>query len=196
MRPSLSLRSLRSVTMRSALTALLSLTACGSSSKEPSTSPAPDAGQPDTGPQLDPTDWVDGLEANQSCILACPTPCNEANDPWKCPALAAWSTFPHDPTACGNFDGGYPTPVAGKCTVSAPSGQAVEKTNTAGTPIAVKDLPFAIAITPDGSTAYVLNTDNGVGTTQASLSPINITTNTAGKPIDVGPGPSALAIAP
>ena len=49
---------------------------------------------------------------------------------------------------------------------------------------------------PDGATAYVLNTDNGVGTTQASLSPINTTTNTAGKPIDVGPGPSALAIAP
>jgi DNA-binding beta-propeller fold protein YncE len=111
------------------------LCGCGSSSKGNATNPTVDAG-----PQEAPIDFVDGLVANESCVLECPTPCAEAKAPWTCPALAAWSAIPHDPTACGDWDGTYPTPVAGKCTATAPTGQAVEKTNALGTP----------AILPDG----------------------------------------------
>jgi YVTN family beta-propeller protein len=48
----------------------------------------------------------------------------------------------------------------------------------------------AIAITPDGGTAYVVNYfDN-------SVTPINLATKTAGTAIPVGHGPAAIAIAP
>ena len=50
--------------------------------------------------------------------------------------------------------------------------------------------PDAIAITPDGSTAYVTN--NGDGT----VTPINTSTDTAGTPITVGTWPDAVAITP
>ena len=49
---------------------------------------------------------------------------------------------------------------------------------------------IAIAITPDGSTAYV--TDNGDGT----VTPIDIATDVAGSPIAVGRAPAAIAITP
>jgi DNA-binding beta-propeller fold protein YncE len=63
----------------------------------------------------------------------------EAKAPWVCPALGAWSTFPHDSVACGAFDGTYPAPVAGKCTVTSPMGAAAEKTNTLGNPPVLPD---------------------------------------------------------
>src|SRR5215469_16626181 len=50
--------------------------------------------------------------------------------------------------------------------------------------------PWAIAITPDGKTAYVVN--NGSGT----VTPIRTATNTALKAIKVGIGPFAIAITP
>jgi YVTN family beta-propeller protein len=50
-------------------------------------------------------------------------------------------------------------------------------------------LPAAIAITPNGKTAYVAN-----GTD--SVTPIRIGTNTALKPINVGQGPEGIAITP
>jgi YVTN family beta-propeller protein len=63
-------------------------------------------------------------------------------------------------------------------------------TNTPGRPIKVGRLPRAIAITPDGKTAYVVNW--GAGT----VTPIQTATNTPGKPITVGPYPVAIAITP
>ena len=55
--------------------------------------------------------------------------------PGRAPRSFRWSGLPHDPTGCGSFDGyTYPTPVKGKCTVTAATGQAAEKTNAAGTP--------------------------------------------------------------
>ena len=56
-------------------------------------------------------------------------------------------------------------------------------TNTAGTPIPVGNDPDAIAITPDGKTAYVLSYDAG------TVTPIATATNTAGTPIPVGEWP-------
>jgi YVTN family beta-propeller protein len=63
-------------------------------------------------------------------------------------------------------------------------------TNTDGTPIGVGSDPSAIAISPDGATAYVANRGDG------TVTPIDTATNTAGTPIGVGSDPSAIAISP
>jgi YVTN family beta-propeller protein len=62
-------------------------------------------------------------------------------------------------------------------------------TNTSGTPIPVGNDPYAIALTPDGKTAYVVN---GTGT----VTPIATATNTPGTPIPVGSNPGPIAITP
>jgi len=68
-------------------------------------------------------------------------------------------------------------------------------TDAVGTPIAVGSGPSAIAITPDGSTAYV--TDEGTSNTSPGfVTPIDLSTNTPGAPIPVGSGPDAIAITP
>ncbi|MGH7296018.1 MAG: YncE family protein, partial [Polyangiaceae bacterium] len=87
-----------------------------------------------------PTDFVAGLKDDASCILNCDPACTEAAAPWVCPALAGWSTLPHDPAACGGFDGTtYPAPQGGQCSATAPGGTAVEKTNASGTPPVLPD---------------------------------------------------------
>jgi DNA-binding beta-propeller fold protein YncE len=54
--------------------------------------------------------------------------------------------------------------------------------------------PAAIAIAPDGATAYVTNSQgNGQNGT---VTPINLATGTPGKPIPVGDDPQAIAINP
>ena len=63
-------------------------------------------------------------------------------------------------------------------------------TNTAGPPITVGSEPDAIAITPDGKTAYAANFGSG------TVTPIATATNTAGPPITVGSEPIAIAITP
>ena len=66
-------------------------------------------------------------------------------------------------------------------------------TNTAGPPIGPGGgYPKAIAITPDGQTAYVVNTDSG------TVTPIATATNTVtvGPSITVGSQPDAIAITP
>ena len=65
------------------------------------------------------------------------------------------------------------------------------RTNTVGPAIPVGSGPFAIAITPDGRTAYVVN-DGDPGT----VTPISIRTNTAGPAIPTGGYPVAIAITP
>jgi YVTN family beta-propeller protein len=63
-------------------------------------------------------------------------------------------------------------------------------TNTALKAIKVGSFPFAIAITPDGKTAYVANADSG------TVTPIRTATRKPGKAIKVGTDPSAIAITP
>ncbi len=63
-------------------------------------------------------------------------------------------------------------------------------TNTAGTPITTGVGSQAIAITPDGKTAYVANYLSG------TVTPITTATNTAGTPITTGASPAAIAITP
>ena len=63
-------------------------------------------------------------------------------------------------------------------------------TDTPGRPITVGAFPFAIAITPDGKTAYVVIAGSG------TVTPIATATNTPGHPIPVGREPLAIAITP
>jgi len=64
-------------------------------------------------------------------------------------------------------------------------------TNTPGEPIDVGIDPLAIAITPDGRTAYVV-----VWGEPGAVVPIATATNTAGPPIQVGDRPYGIAILP
>ncbi len=69
-------------------------------------------------------------------------------------------------------------------------------TNQAGTPITASDegpsggfIPGPIAITPNGETAYVANTETGTGVT-----PVDLATGTAGPFIPVGGGPTTSCV--
>ena len=64
-------------------------------------------------------------------------------------------------------------------------------TNAAGAAIGVGAAPSAVAITPDGKTAYVTNGGDD------SVTPVDVATNAAGAAIaDVGDDPQAIAITP
>jgi DNA-binding beta-propeller fold protein YncE len=80
-------------------------------------------------------------EADGPCVLACKATCGEASEPWRCPAMADYGSFAHDcsPTACGEWDGTYPAPQAGKCQASEPTGEALAKTNAEGSPVVLPD---------------------------------------------------------
>jgi DNA-binding beta-propeller fold protein YncE len=67
-------------------------------------------------------------------------------------------------------------------------------TNTPGTPIPVGNRPFAVAVTPDGKTVYVVNSGTSGGGN--SVTPITVATNTPGTPIPVGFQPEAIAVSP
>jgi DNA-binding beta-propeller fold protein YncE len=72
-------------------------------------------------------------------------------------------------------------------------------TNTAGRPIQVSGEPVAMAITPDGKTAYVScgATNSGAAPTSAqTVTPINLVTNTPEKPITLQWPPDAITITP
>jgi YVTN family beta-propeller protein len=64
------------------------------------------------------------------------------------------------------------------------------KTGLAGPPIKVGGVPFKVAVTPNGETAYVADISRNV------VTPISTATNKAGKPIKVGDGPFTLVITP
>jgi DNA-binding beta-propeller fold protein YncE len=87
---------------------------------------ASSAAPADAGPGLgDPLDYV---PPPASCAYDCPqlpSKCAELAQGYACPALRPWSALPHE-AACGAFDGNPPTPVAGKCTSTTPSGDAAK----------------------------------------------------------------------
>jgi DNA-binding beta-propeller fold protein YncE len=63
-------------------------------------------------------------------------------------------------------------------------------TNTRGKPVKIGAIPAAIAITPDGKTAYVADLHPATVTSVATV------TGTPGKPIEIGGFPWAIAITP
>jgi YVTN family beta-propeller protein len=72
--------------------------------------------------------------------------------------------------------------------------QVLTATNKTLRPIVAKGVPAAIAITPDGKTAYVI--DNKGSNTPGAVIPIRIATNTALPPIQVGVDPDYMEITP
>lgn len=115
------------------------LASCSSKSNGPDVTPTP---------LPSPSDWMDDLHTNTSCVMNCDSTCAESTMPWACPALADWSAIPHD-TACGAFDGKtFPAPQKGACVATDPSDAALAKTNADGTP---PILPDGRRLTPAGT---------------------------------------------
>lgn len=109
------------------------LASCGSSSNSP---PA------DAGPDVSPFDFA---KAPLSCAFACD--CTESvSNPYVCPSAGDWKKIPHD-SACPSWDGSYPAPQQGKCTASAPSGDAAKYAGADGSSFF---LPDGRRITPAG----------------------------------------------
>lgn len=76
-----------------------------------------------------------------SCALSCGQCEEEANEPWVCPALRPWRALPHDcaESACGKWDGRFPSVTPGKCVASAPEGAAIEKASPTADPVVLPD---------------------------------------------------------
>jgi hypothetical protein len=111
-----------------------------------------------TPPSNDPTSFVLGIKDSPACVLTCDPACGEATQPWTCPALADWATLPHDPTACGAFDGTtYPAVVKGQCTATDPAGSALVKAQLDALPLV---LPDGRRLQPAGH-ELVFETDGG-----------------------------------
>lgn len=88
---------------------------CGGD-EQPKPNPPPDLGT------------VDDIMATlpDSCAFACGSDCPEPTEPYVCPTLKPWAELPHADT-CEAWDGKYPAPVQGKCTVSDATGEASAK---------------------------------------------------------------------
>src|SRR5579859_1330669 len=95
---------------------------CGSSSAG-TVPPPPDAGGDDGG-----VDPIEFSTPPTSCAYTCPDPattCPEGTTPYACPSTGAWAAIPHAAT-CAAWDGTFPAPAQGRCTASAPSGEAAK----------------------------------------------------------------------
>jgi DNA-binding beta-propeller fold protein YncE len=70
--------------------------------------------------------------------------------------------------------------------------------NTAGRPINIGSTPVAIAITPDGRTAYIATAayiaGSCAGCLVGTVIPVATASNTAGRPIKIGRIPQGIAI--
>jgi DNA-binding beta-propeller fold protein YncE len=114
----------------------------------------------DATPAVDLDDWVKALPT--SCAFDCKNGCpGEDVGPFACPALGAWSAIPHA-DACG----GAPRPLAavtGKCTVAAPTGEALWMAGAApGSPDTFV-LPDGHHLTPAGRGAVLTDAEHDGG---------------------------------
>ena len=115
--------------------------------------------------------------ATQTAVTAGQAPGTQARTPAGTRATARALTAPRHPTAFVVNSGGTVTPI----------GLTARR---AGKPIKVGANPQAIAITPDGSTAFVANYGSN------SVTPIRTVSRRAGAPIPAGKQPWAIAITP
>lgn len=86
-------------------------------------------------------------ELPKSCAFQCNQGCTEPEVSYDCPTLAPWDQLPHEST-CEKFDGTYPAPVQGKCTVSDATGEAAANAGAAANGVFV--LPDGHRIAPVG----------------------------------------------
>ena len=97
------------------------------------------------------------------------------------PDVSAWVTLIGAGANLGNGDTVLPIDLT-----EGASGKAA--------PVRVGAFPAAIAIAPDGKTAYV--TDAGTNPIGHAVTPINLATDKVGAPIPVGDGPEGIAVTP
>ena len=120
------------------------------------------------------TAYVTGSNAEGNFVTRSTWPPTPQERPLTSAPLPASSTSPSRPTGPPRMltnTGGVVTPIA-------------ISTNTAEAPITVANQPFGIAITPDGTTAYVSTQGNN------TVTPINLATNTGRIRSASGPVPS------
>ncbi len=177
MRRALTVRAGRALAaLPAALLTIAVLASCGSTPEQP---PPPDLG--------DPSDF---LRPPKSCAYTCPiTDCPESVTPYSCPSLGAWKSLPHDDTCPPDWDGTYPTPVAGQCTATTPGGDAILYAGQGqnGTTI----LPDGRRLHPAGADWVFSETDLTGGLTSA-LAAIPGTSWVA--TVDTGYGPHAVRV--
>ncbi len=112
---------------------------------------------------VDPLDFTLGIKDSPACALSCDPTCPESTAPWQCPALAPWAQVPHDPSACGGFDGKtYPAVVPGQCAATDPSGSAIAKAQIVTKPYV---LPDGRRLDPAGN-EIVFEADGGFPSSQ------------------------------
>lgn len=98
-------------------------------------------------------DTSDYAHAPKSCAYTCPPSpdCPETSSaPYACPAMADYGSLPHD-DACGAWDGSYPAPAQGRCSASAPAGEAARYAGPDADHAGTIVLPDARRITPAGA---------------------------------------------
>jgi DNA-binding beta-propeller fold protein YncE len=127
--------------------------ACGSGSEThgTTTGDASSSGSSGTtgsgGAMPDPSDFA-GVAP--SCAYECPPDaCPEQTAPYPCQNLLPWDKVPHADT-CGAWDGKFPAPVAGKCTASAPTGEALKYAGVDPDDAAVRIMPGGRRLAPAG----------------------------------------------
>ncbi len=99
------------------------------------------------------TDPATFSAAHKSCAYQCPQDpaCSEIVTSYQCQNLAAWSCMPHAAT-CGDWDGSYPAVTPGKCTVTAPGGDAVKYAGVDPDNASQRILPDGRRMNPAGRT--------------------------------------------
>ncbi len=106
------------------LIAAASLIGCGSSDNSGNGQGGGGAaGAGGSGDVPDPSTY---LHVPKSCAYLCGSKCAEDQTPYACPAMADWAALPHA-QECPSWDGTYPASHQGKCTASAPSGDAAKE---------------------------------------------------------------------
>ncbi len=98
-----------------------------------------------------------------SCAYDCPhtTPCAEQSTHYVCPSLGPFAEIPHAPE-CGGWDGKYPAPIAGKCTASAPTKEALKRSGADPDDKAAHVLPDGRRIHPAGQEWIFGDLDGGL----------------------------------
>lgn len=122
----------------------------------------------DAGAETNTQDPEDFREAPNSCALNCDLMDGCEPDGYQCPSMAAWSSLPHA-DSCAKWDGKYPTPQAGKCKATLPTGAAAKKTGVDPTDAASTILPTGYRAKPAGKSAAFNDTQGGFATNVVSI---------------------------
>jgi hypothetical protein len=186
------------------LTATLStaLVGCGScAGASPPTPPVADASTEESAPEAScsttsadaaPTTPAEFIRAPTSCAYLCSTlaDCAETKTPYACQNLGDWACIPHA-SACGSWDGRYPTVVPGKCSASTPTGKAIQYAGADPYHAGGRILPDGRRTAPAGAEWIFSETDLTGGLTTA-IAPVAGTSLVL--TVDTGSGDHAVRL--